>query len=399
MSEFDFTEFGKQISKTVTDVIQSKEVKDLKENLKNSFGSTIEGVKVSVNDAVTNVNQSLQKAVPPYYAPPKRLQLPVVKKPKGKTAGILMQVFGSIGALLFGILTVLSLLVSLIPGIPIAILNGLSVAFSAPLAIFCFVGIGTAMVGNRLSGRVSRFRTYLKLLEKQAYCEMKELAATVGKKEKFVHRDLKNMTKRGWFLEGHIDEHKTCFMATNESYQQYLSAKEELRRRETEEKARIEQEQQFQTNNPQVKEITGIIEEGKNYISQIRKANDEIQGVEISLKLERLELVTGKIFDYITQKPKKLPEIRKFMSYYLPTTLKLVDAYREFDSQPVQGENITRGKAEIEETLDAINKAFEKLFDQLFQEEMLDISTDISVLSTMLNSDGLMENEFSKEDA
>lgn len=388
MSEFDFTEFGKQISKTVTEVIQSKEVKDLKENLKNSLGSTIEGVKVSVNDAVTNVNQSLQKAVPPYYAPPKRLQLPVVKKPQGKTAGILMQVFGSIGASVFGVIA----LGALLPG-------GLAAISSVPLAAFGILGAGMAMVGSRLSGRVSRFRTYLKLLEKQAYCEIKELAAIVGKKEKFVRRDLKNMTKRGWFLEGHIDEQKTCFMATNESYQQYLAAEEDLRRRETEEKARIEQEQQFQVNNPQAKEIIGIIEEGKNYISQIRKANDEILGVEISLKLERLELVTGKIFDYITQKPKKLPEIRKFMSYYLPTTLKLVHAYREFDSQPVQGENITRGKAEIEETLDAINKAFEKLFDQLFQEEMLDISTDISVLSTMLNSDGLMENEFSKEDA
>lgn len=388
MSEFDFTEFGKQISKTVTDVIQSKEVKDLKENLKNSFGSTIEGVKVSVNDAVTNVNQSLQKAVPPYYAPPKRLQLPVVKKPQGKTAGILMRVFGSIGASVFGVIA----LWALFPG-------GWAAISSVPLAAFGMLGIGTVMVGARLTGRVSRFRTYLKLLEKQAYCEMKELAATVGKKEKFVRRDLKNMTKRGWFLEGHIDEQKTCFMATNESYQQYLAAEEDLRRRETEEKERIEQEQQFQANNPQAKEITGIIDEGKNYISQIRKANDEIPGVEISQKLERLELVTGKIFDYITQKPKKLPEIRKFMSYYLPTTLKLVHAYREFDSQPVQGENITRGKAEIEETLDAINKAFEKLFDQLFQEEMLDISSDISVLSTMLNSDGLMENEFSKEDA
>ena len=82
------------------------------------------------------------------------------------------------------------------------------------------------------------------------------------------------------------------------------------------------------------------------------------------------------------------------MSYYLPTTLKLVNAYRKFDEQPVQGENILSSKREIEETLDTINLAFENLFDGLFEEDAMDVSTDISVLETMLKQEGLTGSDF-----
>ena len=129
-------------------------------------------------------------------------------------------------------------------------------------------------------------------------------------------------------------------------------------------------------------------------IRQIREANDAIPGEDISQKLFRLEEITSKIFDHVEKHPEKLPEIRKFLNYYLPITLKLVDAYREFDSQPVQGEHIMSAKAEIRETLDTINQAFENLLDSLFENAAMDISTDISALEAMLAQEGLTGNDF-----
>ncbi len=92
-----------------------------------------------------------------------------------------------------------------------------------------------------------------------------------------------------------------------------------------------------------------------------------------------------------------MPEISKFMRYYLPTTLKLVNAYREFEKQPVQGENIRNAKTEIQTSLEIINKAFENLLDSLFEDDALDISTDISVLHTMLAQEGLTGSDFQKK--
>ena len=89
-------------------------------------------------------------------------------------------------------------------------------------------------------------------------------------------------------------------------------------------------------------------------------------------------------------------EIRKFMDYYLPTTMKLVNTYEEFDAQPVQGENIVGIKQEIEETLDTINEAFARLFDNLYADTAMDISTDIDVLEAMFAQEGLTGHSFKK---
>ena len=80
------------------------------------------------------------------------------------------------------------------------------------------------------------------------------------------------------------------------------------------------------------------------------------------------------------------------MEYYLPTTIKLLDAYEQLDSQPVQGENIISSKREIEKTIDTLNTAFEKLLDDLFQDTAWDVSSDISVLQMMLAREGLTDD-------
>ena len=87
--------------------------------------------------------------------------------------------------------------------------------------------------------------------------------------------------------------------------------------------------------------------------------------------------------------PAKLPQIRRFMDYYLPTTLKLLNAYDRMDATGVAGENITGTKERVENIMGAIVTAFEKQLDSLFGEDALDISTDISVLETMLAREGL----------
>ena len=99
-----------------------------------------------------------------------------------------------------------------------------------------------------------------------------------------------------------------------------------------------------------------------------------------------------RIFDRVEQNPESVSDIRKLMEYYLPTTIKLLEAYEELDSQPVQGENIISSKQEIEKTLDTLNTAFEKLLDHLFQDTAWDLSSDISVLQTMLAQEGLTDD-------
>ena len=107
-------------------------------------------------------------------------------------------------------------------------------------------------------------------------------------------------------------------------------------------------------------------------------------------------MIVRRIFQRAEAHPEIIPDLKKLMDYYLPMTVKLLNAYADMDAQPVQGETITASKREIEATLDTLNLAFEKLLDSVFADTAMDVSSDISVLNTLLAQEGLTEDDFSK---
>lgn len=159
-----------------------------------------------------------------------------------------------------------------------------------------------------------------------------------------------------------------------------------------EEKKKEEQaKQQAAGKDPQV---AALMKEKDRAISEMRRLNDAILDEKISAQIDHLEEVTGKILDQVIQQPKKQPQIRRFLDYYLPTTLKLLNAYDRMDSVGVSGSNIDTTKQKVETMLDTVCKAFDKQLDALFGEEALDISTDITVMENLLAQEGLSGSGF-----
>lgn len=136
-------------------------------------------------------------------------------------------------------------------------------------------------------------------------------------------------------------------------------------------------------------EIQALISERDKAVSEMRRLNDAIKDEKISSQIDHMETVTGKIVDAVVAEPSKQPQIRKFMNYYLPTTLKLLNAYDRMDSTGVSGSNIDGTKGKIEDMLETICIAFDKQLDSLYGTEALDISTDITVMEQMLAQEGL----------
>lgn len=127
-------------------------------------------------------------------------------------------------------------------------------------------------------------------------------------------------------------------------------------------------------------------------LDELRRVNDAIPDEEMTDKISRLEAVSAKIFEQARTDPDKLPQMRKFMDYYLPTSLKLLNTYAELDRQGIEGDNITESKRRIELTMDTLVKAFENQLDRLFASDALDVSTDIDVMQNMLRADGLTDD-------
>lgn len=142
------------------------------------------------------------------------------------------------------------------------------------------------------------------------------------------------------------------------------------------------------TGNP---EIDALLVERDRAVGEMRRLNDSIKDVKISAQISHLEVTTGKIIDAVVEKPAKLPQIRKFMNYYLPTTLKLLNSYEQLSRQSVKGENITSTMFNIAGMMHTVADAFEKQLDSLFSDEAMDISADITVFETMLKQEGFVE--------
>ena len=144
-------------------------------------------------------------------------------------------------------------------------------------------------------------------------------------------------------------------------------------------------------------ELDKMLKDGRMAIAEMKRLDDNIADPGISADIVRLEQVSSKIFEEVKRDPKKLPKIRRFMDYYLPTTLKLLNSYDRMSAAGESGENIDTTLAKVEGMMRTIVAAFEKQLDSLYGADALDISTDITVLETMMAREGLTEQEMKAE--
>ena len=136
-------------------------------------------------------------------------------------------------------------------------------------------------------------------------------------------------------------------------------------------------------------ELQSVIYQGKRAIADIRRLNDEIPDESISAQIDLIERLTAQIFDCVRKNPKKLSQIRQFLNYYLPTTIKLMEQYVTLQNQSLKTENITEGMQKIEDLLDKVIIAFQRQLDALFEADVVDITADIRVMEQMMASEGL----------
>ena len=321
-------------------------------------------------------------------------RLPVLyQNPTGKLVwGILKTVGG-------GIMTLTGVGGLLGSGLTAALVNGLGGAMSV-WGVFSAAllggGVWLLTSGIRSVMRVGRFEKYLKALGSKTHCELNQLARMVGKSPKFVRKELKGMIEDGMFLEGHLDEEETSLITSDDSYVHYLEVKQKQAVQRQQEVVEIKKQQDDAEEQKRDARVQEVLDRGNAFIRDIRACNDAIPGQEISDKISRMETLVRKIFDRVEEHPEVVPELKKLMDYYLPMTVKLLKAYADMDAQPVQGENIQNSKREIEATLDTLNTAFEKLLDSIFKTTALDVSSDISVLNTLLAQEGLTDDELTR---
>ncbi len=398
----NWEKYGRDIRRLVENAVNTQNFQQLNQDITNS-----------VNEAVNDIHKGIRAAGKAVTgAPPWQKQPPAGTwrgKGKGKEAAPqdnparpdLFRKNTSVSAGGWA-LAICGYTLSSVTGTAVMVL--LIIAFflgAAPIGIKIALGIllplfaGSSLMawrGSSMLSALKRYRGYISGLRGRTYCNIKELSDRNGKSPQFVLKDLRKMIAKGWFCQGHLDQEATCLIVSHDTYQEYQSIQQQ--RREQERLAPCSQDRQ---ETIQEEDGAGqVVKEGLSYLRKIQECNQAIPGEEISRKISRIETLVQKIFERVKESPESLEDIHKLMEYYLPTTVKLLEAYRQLECQPIQGDNITSSKQEIEKTLDTLYVAFGKLLDSLFEDVAWDVSTDISVLHTMLAQEGLTEGDFRK---
>ena len=410
----DYQQLNEQVRKTVSASVQEmynmggKLQNGIKEGMRQAGNGLQEGLKEGINSAQREWRESANTGwkktevtyrtnygkdhTPAYQAGAwKRTQqgkqLPAIyaANPPGKITGTILAITGYSLTGVFALSTIVTGIVTAIyPGVPAIIATAIVGCITA-------ASLGMGITGTVIRGRVKRFRQYVQQIGDRAYCNIKELADKTGKTETKVRKDLKLMIDKRMFLQGHLDQKETCLIVTDAMYQQYLETEKQAKT------VQLQQQQQKEQRSRMPEECRKILEEGQEYITYIHKCNDDLPGEEITKKLSRLETIITRIFQEVEKQPELASDLRRFMNYYLPTTRKLVDAYREIELDSFRTEQNEKTKKEIEDTLDTINQAFEKLLNSFFEERAMDISSDISVLHSMLAQEGLTQGAFEQK--
>lgn len=408
------------IGQEIRDAVESALTKGDFEGLEDMVTDTVRNVTTKVGQAVSGItgeNQTQKwenatrerKRVREEFLAAQRARDTQIMQQRapfrriGRVSSVLYKVFGGIGTGVMGILS------SVFLGLAIGNGGGWWITFFV-LSLVLSAFIGMICVGWAQKKRLSRAEKYLELAGNNHYINVEDLALYTNESPKNVLKEIRKMLEAGHFPQGHLDNQGSCLMLDDKIYREYLDLEKQRKLLEQEQKAqklrnaavkevpKPAQSPPGQADSGASGELEAMIAEGQEYIRKLRDLNDNIPGEEISAKLFRLENLLKEIFEALREHVEQRHQMKKFMNYYLPTTLKLVEAYEEFDGRGVKSQEVLEAKAEIEKTLDTINSAFEELLGRMLRDTAFDVTTDAQVLQTMLAKEGFTgQGVFGKE--
>lgn len=286
--------------------------------------------------------------------------------------GILLIVFGGMGMVPFLVFMILALV-----GI-----------FSVPLLwvlLFAF-SLNMLVQGIDMVSYHGKAKRLVELCGSDFCGAVQDLAGRSGMGKKAMRKLIRKILRKGILPTARLDKKEDYLFLTEEAWKKYTGA---LQQEAAKAQGPTPSELVKEARDKQQTELQAMVNEGHEYIKKLRELNDVIEGEAVSEKLYQLENILKEIFSKVAKEPDQMPRMKKVMEYYLPTTLKLVEAYKEYDAISVPGKEVLDAKEEIEKTLDTINQAFVELLNSLFQSSIFDVTTDAQVLQTMLAREGL----------
>lgn len=354
----DSKEFINEINKKIDDGDYS----DISTLVQKSVDSAIEGVRSSISYILNSYKNKKD-------LPPARREKYAVQNPSINTAAGFAKWTGYAGmftgvTLMFGFFEEPTLAIGAIS------------SFAA--------GFVLERWGKLAKNRALRYKKYLRELGNNTVVTIDDLCSCAAVEPETVIKDLTYFIKKDYFKEARIVENNSIFILDKKTYEVYKNNYKDVYLVNKNEE------------NLEEGKVDSALEIGKSYITEIAAYLPRLPE-NIQTDVTRLLSIVREIFKQIKKDPERIEELSKFMDYYLPTTVSLLKRYNEFSESEVVTESQKNSMAEIEKTISTIDEAFLKLLNEIYGNVAMDINSDITVLTTMLKQEGLLDNDFKGE--
>ena len=374
MTNYD-KENEKSLENSLNKAISDMDFSDISEKVKTSLDIFIDKTMNFING-----NQVRKPAIQT-----KNPQVCAQKLPEKTKAGLLKT------AMVISFLIALSMLM-------ILFFDGFSSDFFKNLfltALFSIFGFFTFKKSQQLDMISKDYTRFLRELGNNTVIPIRDLASSVQKSEKDTIKELMYMMNKGYFKQARIVENDSLFLLDIPTFKLYKNQKNQMQNLSHEENKKIAQDTSTKTNKDKAEEIIKI---SSKEITSINLSISRIKNRNFLEKVIEIKKTIENITNIIKRYPEKAYVLDKFIEYYLPTTVKLIDAYTEYEIMESNDSKIKNSLAEIESSIEIINEAFEKIQLELMEDRTMDIKTDIDTMKILLNQEGYLEKDWSKDE-
>lgn len=374
MTNYD-KENEKSLENSLNKAISDMDFSDISEKVKTSLDIFIDKTMNFING-----NQVRKPAIQT-----KNPQVCSQKLPEKTKAGLLKT------AMIISFLIALSMLM-------ILFFDGFSYDFLKNLfltALFSILGFFTFKKSQQLDMISKDYTRFLRELGHNTVIPIRDLASSVQKSEEDTIKELMYMMNKGYFKQARIVENNSLFLLDIPTFKLYKNQKNQMPNLSHEENKKIAQDANTKTNKDKAEEIIRI---SSKEITSINLDISRIKNRNFLEKVIEIKKTIENITNIIKRYPEKAYVLDKFIEYYLPTTVKLIDAYTEYEIMESNDSKIKNSLAEIESSIEIINEAFEKIQLELMEDRTMDIKTDIDTMKILLNQEGYLEKDWSKDE-
>lgn len=276
--------------------------------------------------------------------------------------------------------------------------DGFSIDFFGNLlftVLFSVSGFFTLKKSQQLDMISKDYTRFLRELGHNTVIPIRDLASSVQKTEQATIKELMYMMEKGYFKQARIVENDSLFLLDIPTFKLYKNQKNKMANLSYEEKKQIEKDAHKDVN---IEKAENIIKISSKEINSINLDISRIKNRSFLEKVIEIKKTIENIVNIIKRYPEKAYALDKFMDYYLPTTVKLIDAYTEYEIMESNDPKIKNSLLEIESSIETINEAFGKIQLELMEDRTMDIKTDIETMKILLNQEGYLEKDWSKDE-